>query len=128
MQCIRERCCRKGLAKDLLWVSGGGKYSIEGGRLSHSGVKAKTDKELGLVFGSKTRETFVSESIMIASAKDRSTAIIEKSPAKIGIHKTESDYIICANNFQSDAFKDDSLNIKNIRTSSSILSYLRFHL
>jgi isopenicillin-N N-acyltransferase like protein len=73
----------------------------------------------------KTRETFVSESIMIASAKDRSTAIIEKSPKKIGLHSTESNYIICANNFQSETFSQDSMNIKNIRTSSSQYRYER---
>ena len=67
----------------------------------------------------RTRETFVSESIMVASANDRRTAIIEKSPTKIDLHSTDNNYIICANNFQSDTFKNDSLNIKNIRTSSS---------
>jgi len=73
----------------------------------------------------RTRETFVSESIMVASANDRRTAIIEKSPTKIGLHSTDNNYIICANNFQSDTFKNDSLNIKNIRTSSSQYRYNR---
>lgn len=73
----------------------------------------------------RTREIFVSESIMVASAKDRRTAIIEKSPTKIGLYSTDNNYIICANNFQSDAFKNDSLNIKNIRTSSSQYRYNR---
>ncbi len=72
-----------------------------------------------------SRETFVSESIMVASAKDGRTAIIEKSPTKIGLHLTDNNYIICANNFQSDTFKNDSLNIKNIRTSSSQYRYNR---
>ncbi len=73
----------------------------------------------------KRKQTFVSESIMVGSVKDGKTAIIEKSPTKHGIHFVEEDYVICSNNFQSDAFKNDSMNIQNIRTSSSQYRYDR---
>ncbi|MDA9563281.1 C45 family peptidase [Flavobacteriales bacterium] len=73
----------------------------------------------------KRKQTFVSESIMVGSVKDSKTAIIEKSPTKHGIHFVEEDYVICSNNFQSDAFKNDSMNIQNIRTSSSQYRYDR---
>ena len=71
----------------------------------------------------ESRKTFVSESILVASAKDKKTAIIEKSPTKIGLHLTDKDYIICANNFQSEEFVNDPMNIENIRTSSSQYRY-----
>lgn len=51
--------------------------------------------------------------------KDGKTAIIEKSPTKHGLHLVDEEYVICSNNFQSDVFKNDSMNIQNIRTSSS---------
>lgn len=72
------------------------------------------------------RTTFVSESILIGSANDHRAAIIEKSPSKIGKHEvTNQDYIICSNNYQSDVFKNDSLNVKNIAESSSYYRYER---
>lgn len=73
----------------------------------------------------KKREIFVSESIMIGSRQDRKTVIIEKSPKKIGFYQTNNDYIICSNHFQSDAFFNDSLNVENIRESSSMYRYQR---
>ena len=73
----------------------------------------------------ESRQTFVSESILVASAEDGTTAIIEKSPSKMGLHSVDEDYIICSNNFQSKTFENDSLNIENIRTSSSQYRYER---
>jgi isopenicillin-N N-acyltransferase-like protein len=71
------------------------------------------------------RTTFVSESILIGSTKDGKAAIIEKSPSKMGLHQANQDYIVCSNNYQSEAFKNDSMNIKNIEESSSFYRYER---
>jgi isopenicillin-N N-acyltransferase-like protein len=64
-------------------------------------------------------ETFVSESLLIGSAQDNDAAIIEKSPAKMDIYKSGKDYLVCANHYQSTAFRKDSVNIKNIRDTDS---------
>ena len=71
------------------------------------------------------RKTFVSESIMIGSKKDNQTAIIEKTPEKIGIKYSNENQIICSNHFQSSTFNDDALNIANINESDSPYRYKR---
>ncbi len=73
----------------------------------------------------KKREIFVSESLMIGSAEDNKTAIIEKTPQRLGLFESDENYIICSNHFQSDVFANDSLNLKNIEESSSIYRYKR---
>jgi len=66
------------------------------------------------------RKTFVSESLLIGSALDNRTATIEKTPSKTELFESShDDYIICANHYQGKAFEADSINIKNIRNSSS---------
>lgn len=73
----------------------------------------------------KKRKTFVAEAIMIGSAKDGKTAVIEKSPGKIGIVYPEDNDIICANHFRSETFKDEAINLKNIQESASFYRYQR---
>lgn len=65
------------------------------------------------------RNTFVSESILVGSAKDKKAAIIEKSPHKIGLFTPDGEQLICTNHYQSDTFKDDEQNIENIATTDS---------
>lgn len=64
-------------------------------------------------------DTFVSESLMIGSAEDGKTAIIEKSVDKIALYYSDSSDIICSNHYQSDSFKTDKDNLHNIKTSAS---------
>lgn len=64
-------------------------------------------------------ETFVSESLMIGSAEDGHTAIIEKSVDKVALYTTDSNSIICSNHYQSDSFKTDADNLNNIATTAS---------
>ncbi len=66
-----------------------------------------------------TSEIFVSESIMIGSAEDNITAIIEKTPDQCALFLPDTNFITCTNHFQGDCFKTDSLNIQNISESSS---------
>ncbi|MCF8465364.1 MAG: C45 family peptidase, partial [Flavobacteriales bacterium] len=75
----------------------------------------------------KSRETFVSESLLIASAYDRAAAIIEKSPDRIDIYRPSGSRLTCANHYQSESFKNDSINIKNIRDSDSEYRFTRMN-
>ena len=60
------------------------------------------------------RQTFVSESLMIGSASDNKTIIIEKTPTKIDVYDNQKDIVVCSNHYQSNLFKDDALNLENI--------------
>jgi hypothetical protein len=67
----------------------------------------------------KSRETFVSESILIASADDKAAAIIEKSPNQIDIYRPSDSRLTCANHYQSETFKNGEVNLQNIEDSDS---------
>jgi len=69
----------------------------------------------------KKREVFVSESIFVGSAKDKKASIIEVSPYNFGVYEVpnSADQLLCANHFQSEAYKDDKRNIKQIEESHS---------
>lgn len=74
----------------------------------------------------KKRKTFVSESILIGSAKDGKAAIIEKSPEKTVLFKgKESDRLISTNHYHSEEFSKDERNMENIRTSDSPYRFAR---
>lgn len=75
----------------------------------------------------QNRETFVAESILIGSAKDKKAAIIEKSPDTIALFYDEEDKqkIICTNHFQSPIFENDERNQENILTTDSKRRYDR---
>ena len=75
----------------------------------------------------KSRETFVSESILVASAADKAAAIIEKSPKRIDIYRPGDGRLTCANHYQSETFKNDSINIKNIQDSDSEYRFKRLN-
>lgn len=74
-----------------------------------------------------SRETFVSESILIGSAEDGKAAIIEKSPDKIDIFLPKENGLTCSNHYQSDAFKDNEANLENIKLSDSKYRYDRMN-
>jgi hypothetical protein len=74
---------------------------------------------------SKKRKLFVSESIMIGSARDGKTAIIEKSPDRSDLVYPDSTRIICSNHYQGKAFAGDKENLENIRGSDSYSRYMR---
>jgi len=69
----------------------------------------------------KKREVFVSESIMVGSAKDKKAIIIEVSPHNFGVYEVPNSAgeLICTNHFQSDAFANDRRNLKAIKESHS---------
>ncbi len=68
----------------------------------------------------RKREVFVSESILIGSAKDRKAITIEMSPKKFGVYVARnSNQLICANHFQSKTYAKDRKNNKHIKKSHS---------
>ncbi|WP_264535728.1 C45 family autoproteolytic acyltransferase/hydolase [Flavobacterium sp. N1736] len=74
----------------------------------------------------KKREVFVSESIMVGSAKDNKAVLIEVSPKKMDVFDVpNSNQLICSNHFQSDAFKNDERNQLQIANSHSKYRYDR---
>lgn len=85
-------------------------------------------------------QTFVSESILIGSAKDGYAAIIEKTPDKISLFDIEHNTdvtpaayscnisrIVCINHYQSEEFVDDEYNKVNIANSDSPYRHKRLN-
>ncbi len=74
----------------------------------------------------KKREVFVSEAIFIGSAKEKKAAIIEVAPDNFGVYNVENtDALICSNHFQSEAYKNDTRNLKWIAESHSMYRFER---
>jgi len=74
----------------------------------------------------KQQEVFVSEAIMIGSAKDGKAALIEVSPNNFGVYEVEnSSKLVCANHFQSTSYQDDRRNRKTIEESHTAYRFDR---
>lgn len=74
----------------------------------------------------KKREVFVSEAIMVGSAKDKKAVLIEVSPNNFGVYEVENtSELICANHFQSEAFDKDRRNLKTIEESHTAYRFSR---
>ncbi|WP_315054303.1 C45 family autoproteolytic acyltransferase/hydolase [Chryseobacterium indoltheticum] len=72
----------------------------------------------------KKRKVFVSESILVGSANDKNAVIIEVSPDNFGVYKVENTgKVFCTNHFQSEAYKNDKRNQKQILESHSEYRY-----
>ena len=68
----------------------------------------------------KKCQVFVSESIMVGSAKDKKAVLIEVSPEKFGVYEVEnSNQLICTNHFQSKIYQSDERNLTQIQDSHS---------
>lgn len=67
----------------------------------------------------KHRKIFVSESLMIGSAIDNRTVLIEKTPFSQDVYVTENDVVVCSNHYQGALFAQDSINLWNIKNSDS---------
>ncbi|MCG2610948.1 C45 family peptidase [Flavobacterium sp. SM15] len=74
----------------------------------------------GAISIAKTRKVFVSESIMVGSAKDKKAVLIEVSPEKFDVYEvSNNNTLICSNHFQSEAYRKDERNLKQIKESHS---------
>ncbi len=72
----------------------------------------------------KKRNVFVSESILVGSARDKNAVIIEVSPKNFGVYRVQNtSRVLCTNHFQSEAYKDDKRNQKQIKESHSEYRY-----
>ena len=67
----------------------------------------------------KQAKCFVSESMLVASAKDGCAAIIEKTPKCTALHRSEESQILCTNHAQSEELREQKRNLENIATSDS---------
>jgi hypothetical protein len=68
----------------------------------------------------KKRPVFVSESIMVGSAKDGKAVLIEVAPNGFGVYDVENtNQLLCSNHFQSDALKNNKRNLYQIENSHS---------
>ncbi|MFV8345707.1 C45 family autoproteolytic acyltransferase/hydolase [Flavobacterium sp. ZB4P13] len=68
----------------------------------------------------KSRKVFVSESIMIGSARDKKAVLIEVSPNGLGVYDVpNNNQLLCSNHFQSEALKNNNRNQKQIKNSHS---------
>lgn len=70
-------------------------------------------------------KTFVCESILVGSANDGRAVIIEKTPSEMGVYSAGGSRVICTNHYQSDRFRNDPVNLENIRVSDSGYRYRR---
>jgi isopenicillin-N N-acyltransferase-like protein len=71
----------------------------------------------------KTRETFVSESLLIGSAEDGIAAIIEKTPTQTQLFNALNNRVVCANHFQSNSLKVIPINQEVLNGSDSPYRY-----
>lgn len=73
------------------------------------------------IYIARQREVFVSESIMVGSAADGKAILIEVSPHKMGIYEVPNatNVLICANHFQSEPYRSDKRNLRQLDESHS---------
>ena len=73
----------------------------------------------------RKRKVFVSESIMVGSAKDKKAILIEVSPNNFGVYEVpnSSNQLLCTNHYQSDVLKDNTRNVYQIENSHSKYRY-----
>ncbi len=73
----------------------------------------------------RSRQVFVSESIMVGSANDNKAILIEVSPKEMDVYDVENGMLLCSNHFQGSAFKNDNRNKYQIANSHSDYRYKR---
>ncbi|MEO5585643.1 MAG: C45 family autoproteolytic acyltransferase/hydrolase [Flavobacteriales bacterium] len=74
----------------------------------------------------KKRKVFISESLLIGSAKDGRAVVIEKSPKKMDVfHVPGADHLVCTNHFQGKAYAKDRRNRQQIEESHSMYRFER---
>jgi hypothetical protein len=66
------------------------------------------------------RKTFVSESFMIGSARDKKTVVIEKTPHALDVYEEKGGSIVCTNHYQSPELFHEKQNLVQMSRSSSV--------
>jgi isopenicillin-N N-acyltransferase-like protein len=67
----------------------------------------------------KNRNTFVSETFLVASDKDHKAVVIEKTPEQTEIYQVDGNQITCTNHFQGDLLGNTMINKTHMATSAS---------
>lgn len=75
----------------------------------------------------KKNAVFVSESLLITSAKDNRAVTLELSPKNFGVYEVGNNQLVCTNHFQSKAYKDDNRNQERIKNGHSLYRYKRMN-
>ncbi|HNX08066.1 MAG TPA: C45 family autoproteolytic acyltransferase/hydrolase [Bacteroidales bacterium] len=73
----------------------------------------------------RKRTISVSESFLVSSGRDNKALIIEKTPYQTEIFDPDNSQIICTNHFQSEALKNDPMNMRQINDTASMYRYQR---
>lgn len=71
------------------------------------------------------RKMFVSESFLVGSAADNRAVVIEKTPEQLAVYDPHTNFILCANHFQSDSLSEIPKNLEQIKESASPYRYKR---
>lgn len=71
------------------------------------------------------RPCFVSESYLIASARDQRAVVLEKSPDTLAVFEPRGHQLLCTNHFQSDLFAGDPENQTHMANSASVPRFRR---
>ncbi|MCW3117374.1 MAG: peptidase, partial [Chitinophagaceae bacterium] len=71
------------------------------------------------------RTMFVSESFLVGSAEDHKAVIIEKTPDSLDIYDPKTNFIVCANHFQSSGLGKSKPNEEQLKESASPYRYQR---
>lgn len=88
-------------------------------------LERATDIKEAIVIA-KEAQSFVSESLMIGSAKDKKAVLLEISPKNFGIYEVDNgNQLVCTNHFQSDTYALDKRNTAHIQESHSQYRYDR---
>lgn len=72
-----------------------------------------------------SRQSFVSESFLIGSAKDHKAVVIEKSTDTTVLYDPDTNYIILTNHFQSDYFSGTELCMENKANETTVYRHDR---
>jgi isopenicillin-N N-acyltransferase like protein len=73
----------------------------------------------------KRRKMFVSESFLVGSAADNKAVLIEKTPDSLAVYDPDSNFIVCANHFQSKGLGNSKANIEQMNESASPYRFKR---
>lgn len=73
----------------------------------------------------KKRKMFVSESFLVASARDHKAVVIEKTPTDLSVYDPGKNDIQCTNHYQSELFQHQELNKEQKQNSASVYRYQR---
>lgn len=84
---------------------------------------AKNIKEAVAIAQSKNM--FVSESFLIASAEDNKAVVIEKTPDDLDVYDPHKNFIVCTNHFQSKGLATSKKNTEQVKESASLYRYER---